>query len=57
MGTRATAITGGGAAGEGACPECGARPRDGRTCAELLHDLLVRKYAGDGAEYGLVVAC
>jgi hypothetical protein len=42
---------------DGACPECGAQPRDGRTCSDLLHDLLVRKYAGDGAEYGLVVAC
>lgn len=39
------------------CPECGAEPRGGRACQELLHDLLQRKYAADAAEYGLAVAC
>jgi hypothetical protein len=39
------------------CSECGGRPRQGRTCQELLHELLERKYAADAAEYGLAVAC
>jgi hypothetical protein len=30
---------------------------EGRTCQELLHELLGRTYAADGAEYGLAVAC
>jgi hypothetical protein len=42
---------------EGACPECGAGLREGRTCQDLLHELLERKYAADAAEYGLAVAC
>jgi hypothetical protein len=46
-----------GRATDGACPECGAVAVGGRTCQDLLHDLLERKYAADAAEYGLVVAC
>ncbi|HEX2037132.1 MAG TPA: DUF5946 family protein [Chloroflexota bacterium] len=37
------------------CQECGASPVGGRSCEDLLHDLLERTYGA--AEYGLVVAC
>ncbi|MGH2352882.1 MAG: DUF5946 family protein [Chloroflexota bacterium] len=39
------------------CPQCGAAPRAGQTCQELLHDILEKKYAADAAEYGIAVAC
>ncbi|MGH2350022.1 MAG: DUF5946 family protein, partial [Chloroflexota bacterium] len=38
-------------------PECGAATIAGRTCQDLLHDLLGRKYAAETAEYGLAIAC
>jgi hypothetical protein len=41
----------------GVCAGCGAAPRGGVGCPELLHDLLERTFAVDAAAYGVAVAC